>query len=48
MVIGYPVRPLARIQCAEREARVSWALAARSVVARIGSILGVVSNPSVT
>ena len=48
MVIGYLVRPLARIQCVERVARVSWTLAVLSVVAWIGSILGVVSNPSVT
>ena len=48
MVIGYPVRPLARIQCVEREARGSCALAPRSVVAWIGGVLGVVSNSSVT
>ena len=48
MVIGYPVRPLARIQCVEREARVSCSLVPRSVVAWIGSVLGVVSNSFVT
>jgi hypothetical protein len=48
MVIGYLVRPLARIQCVEREARVSCVLAPRSVVAWIGGALGLVSSSSVT
>ena len=48
MVIGYLVRPLARIQCVEDEAGVSSSLPLRRSAARIGSVSGLVSNSFVT